>query len=146
MKRVFLVLALLGSVMVAVSALADEGDAILGQWLTAEGRSVVEIYKCGDSYCGKIVWLKEPLDKEGKEKTDIHNPDESLRSRKLMGLEILHSLKYKGNNEYKGGRIYDPQKGKTYKCKAKLEGDKLKLRGYIGFSLIGRTSTWTRKH
>ncbi len=145
MKRIVLIMGLLALVGLAGVSLASEGDAILGQWLTAEGLSAVEIYKCGDAYCGKIVWLKEPLDKEGKEKTDINNPDESLRSRKLMGLQILEGLKYKGNNEYKGGKIYDPKKGKTYKCKARLEGGKLKLRGYIGFSLIGRTSTWTRK-
>ena len=122
-----------------------EGDVILGKWLTAGEKSVVEIYKCGDEYCGKIIWLKEPLDKDGKEKLDDKNPDESKRNRKIVGLQILSGLKYKGDSKWEGGRIYDPEKGKTYKCKAKLEGDNLKLRGYIGFSLIGRTTTWTRK-
>ena len=121
------------------------GDAILGKWLTAGGKSVVEIYKCDDAYCGKIVWLKEPLDKDGKEKLDTKNPDESKRNRKIVGLQILSGFKYKGENKWEGGKIYDPEKGKTYKCKAKLEGDNLKIRGYIGFSLIGRTTTWTRK-
>lgn len=145
MKRLLVIMGILVLLLLGRISVAGEGDAILGQWLTAEGRSVIEIYKCGDGYCGKIVWLKEPLDKDGKEKRDIHNPDQSLRSRKLIGLQILEGLKYQRKNEYKGGRIYDPNKGKTYKCKAHLEKDKLNLRGYIGFSLIGRTSTWTRK-
>lgn len=146
-KRNMLVLAaavVLAIAVVGVCA-ADEGDAILGKWLTAGEKSVVEIYKCGERYCGKIVWLKEPLDKEGKEKLDTKNPDETKRGRKILGLQILSGFKYKGDNKWGDGRIYDPEKGKTYKCKAKLEGDNLKLRGYIGFSLIGRTTTWTRK-
>ncbi len=124
---------------------ADQGkDTILGKWLTDKGTSLVEVYQCGDAYCGKIVWLKEPL-REGKEKTDDKNPDESLRSRKLVGLEILTGLKYKGDGKWEGGKIYDPESGKTYKCKAWMEGENLKFRGFIGFSLLGRTTTWTRK-
>ncbi|MBW1731571.1 MAG: DUF2147 domain-containing protein [Deltaproteobacteria bacterium] len=127
------------------AASEEQGDAILGKWLTAGGKSLVEIYKCGDGYCGKIVWLREPFDKEGKEKLDVHNTDESKRNRKLLGLQIINGFKHKGDNRWEGGKIYDPEKGKTYKCKARLEGDNLKLRGYIGFSLIGRTTTWRRK-
>ncbi len=121
-----------------------EGDTILGKWLTENGKSVVEVYHCGDAYCGKIVWLKEPF-KDGKEKVDDKNPDKSLRSRKIVGLEILKGLQYKGPNKWGGGKIYDPEKGKTYKCKAWMEGEDLKFRGFIGFSLLGRTTTWTRK-
>jgi len=144
-KLVLLFAGVLLAIGVNAYAASPEGDTILGKWLTAKGKSVVEVYHCGDAYCGKIVWLKEPLNKEGKEKLDTKNPDESLRGRKIMGLEILTGLQYKGPNKWGGGRIYDPDKGKTYKCKAWMEGKNLKFRGYIGFSLLGRTTTWTRK-
>ena len=146
MKKWILVLAGL-SLALGVNAYAanPEGDTILGKWLTANGKSVVEVSHCGDAYCGKIVWLKVPLNKEGKEKVDDKNPDESLRNRKIVGLEILKGLQYKGPNKWGGGKIYDPDKGKTYKCKAWMEEGSLKFRGYIGFSLLGRTTTWTRK-
>ena len=149
MKRLLATVVLLGLVVFllapAVALAEGGGDAILGKWVTTGQKSVVEIYKCGDEYCGKIIWLKEPLDKEGKEKLDTKNPDESKRDRKIVGLQILSGFKYKGDNKWGDGKIYDPEKGKTYKCKTKLEGDNLKLRGYIGFSLIGRTTIWTRK-
>jgi len=124
---------------------ADQsGDSILGKWLTENGKSLVDVYHCGDAYCGKIVWLKEPL-KDGKEKVDDKNPDESKRDVKIIGLEILKGLQSKGPEKWDGGRIYDPEKGKNYKCKAWMEGKALKFRGYIGFSLLGRTTTWTRQ-
>jgi len=62
-----------------------------------------------------------------------------------LGLEILKNFKYKGTNEWTGGRIYDPKNGKTYSCNMRLEGDTLKVRGYIGISVLGRTTVWTRK-
>ncbi|MBW2095394.1 MAG: DUF2147 domain-containing protein [Deltaproteobacteria bacterium] len=146
MKKWVLFLAgLLLAVGVNAYAADQEKDTILGKWLTAKGKSIVEVYHCGDAYCGKIVWLKEPLNKEGKDKVDDKNPDESLRTRKLIGLEILKGLQFKGPNKWGGGKIYDPDKGKTYKCKAWMEEGNLKFRGYIGFSLLGRTTTWTRK-
>ena len=126
-------------------AFAENPDAIVGEWYTAEGKSVVEIYKCGELYCGKIIWLKNPKTDEGKEKTDKKNPDESKRGNRLMGLEILSGFKYVGENSWKEGRIYDPKNGKTYSCKMKLDGSELKVRGYVGFSLLGRTTVWTRK-
>ncbi len=143
-KLVLLFVGLLFAFGVNVYAANTDGDTILGKWLTENGKSVVEVYHCGDAYCGKIVWLKEPF-KDGKEKVDDKNPDKSLRSRKIVGLEILKGLQYKGPNKWGGGKIYDPEKGKTYKCKAWMEGEELKFRGFIGFSLLGRTTTWTRK-
>jgi len=123
----------------------QERDTILGKWLTANGESVVKVYSCENGFCGNIVWLKEPLDKDGKEKVDDKNPDKSLRTRKIVGLGILTGLQYKGPNKWEDGKIYDPDKGKTYKCKAWMEEGNLKFRGFIGFSLLGRTTTWTRQ-
>ena len=143
-KWVLLFTGLLLVLGVNAYAADQSGDTILGKWLTENGKSLVDVYHCGDAYCGKIVWLKEPL-KDGKEKVDDKNPDESKRNVKIVGLEILKRLQAKGPGKWGGGRIYDPEKGKTYKCKAWMEGDALKFRGYIGFSLLGRTTTWTRQ-
>ena len=124
---------------------AQDADAILGQWYTEEGRSLVEIYKCEQSYCGKIVWLKYPKDEEGREKVDKENPDETKRARKLIGLDIVWGFSFEGEDGWRNGKIYDPKNGKTYSCRMVLEGNSLKVRGYVGFSLLGRTTVWTRK-
>jgi uncharacterized protein (DUF2147 family) len=128
-----------------VHSYAQNADSILGEWYTEEDRSLVEIYKCDNLYCGKIVWLKQPLDEKGKEKIDFKNPDETKRDRKLIGLTILSAFKHQESNEWAGGKIYDPKNGKTYSCKMILDSNKLKVRGFIGISLLGRTTVWTKK-
>ena len=130
---------------IVLDVFASHPDAVTGEWYTSEGASVVEIYKCGDLYCGRIVWLKNPKNEEGKDKVDIKNPDETRKNRKIMGLEILTGFKYKDENRWEDGKIYDPKTGKTYSCKMQLEGNELKIRGYVGFSLFGRTAVWTKK-
>jgi len=138
------------SFMVSVSAWAAADD-IVGLWNTAEGRSKVEIYKCADRYCGRITWLKEPNypdnDEQGmagKPKVDRENPDPDLRSQSLLGLEMLRDFRY-DDGQWRDGTIYDPREGKTYSCKITLAEDgTLKVRGYIGISLFGKTAEWTR--
>ena len=76
---------------------------------------------------------------------DSKNPDESLKARKLMGLQILSGFRYAGDETWEAGKIYDPKNGKTYSCKMRLEGENLKIRGFIGISLLGRTTVWSRK-
>ena len=76
-------------------------------------------------------------------KKDLKNDDQKLRGRNLKDLVLLNNLIYE-NGEYTGGKIYDPKNGSTYKCYMVLDGNKLNIRGYIGISLIGRTSVWTR--
>jgi uncharacterized protein (DUF2147 family) len=105
----------------------------------------------GDAYFGKIVWINETLYPEddemaGQTKVDRENPDPKLQDRPIVGLEIVKGLEYAGGGRWEDGTIYDPESGKTYKSKAQLAdgGDTLALRGYIGFSLLGRTSHWQR--
>jgi uncharacterized protein (DUF2147 family) len=120
-------------------------DGILGIWFNAEKDAKIEIYKSSGKFYGVIRWLKTPNDEQGKPKTDTKNPDPKLRVRPKMNLVILTDLAYKGGKDYEKGRIYDPKSGKTYSCQASLaDNNTLKLRGYIGVSLIGRTSEWTR--
>ena len=123
----------------------QKADDILGVWWNAEKTSKIEVYKNGGKYYGKIVHLETPNDDNGKPRTDKDNPDAKLRTRPLMGMVILKDLKYDGDGEFEGGQIYDPKSGKTYSANAELVGkNKLDLRGYVGISLIGRTSSWTR--
>ena len=122
---------------------AQSKDDILGKWLNSSGEGQLEIFKKGDKYFGKLVWIKEP-NENGKPKTDIKNPNSSLRNKPILGLEIVKDFVYE-DNEYVDGKVYDPKTGKTYSGKMTLEGaNKLNMRGFIGISLIGRTEAWKR--
>ena len=77
-------------------------------------------------------------------KTDKNNPDKVLQSRPDLGLELLKDFTFNGDNVYDDGTIYDPKNGKTYSCKMTLDGNNLRIRGYVIFSLFGRTEVWTR--
>lgn len=119
---------------------------IEGTWFNTTQSGKIEIMQRGDNFFGKIVWLKEPLDaKTGKAKIDENNPNQSKRNAPIIGLQILKNFEYNGDGKYGGGTIYDPENGKTYKCKMTLiDKDKLDVRGYIGIPALGRTENWTR--
>ncbi len=120
-------------------------DQVEGQWFNQEKTGKIDIYKATDGkFYGKICWLRVP-DENGKPKVDKNNPDEKRRNDPRLGLLVLKGLKKDGDKVYNDGTVYDPENGKTYSCKITFEGDHLDVRGYIGFSLIGRTAVWTRK-
>lgn len=136
----FLILLVFG---LAQQAKAQSENRVLGLWYNTEKTAQVEITKNGSEFIGKIVWLKDP-NPDGKPALDKENPDPKLKQRPLMGLSLLKGLKYSGGI-WKGGEIYDPKTGKTYSCEIKLNSDSvLEVRGYIGFSFVGRTVEWTR--
>lgn len=149
-------LALAASALPGPAAGADDPDAIVGVWETAptdKGFAHIEITRAGDHYVGAIVWLNEPLypagdEMAGQPKVDRMNPDPAHHARPIIGLQIVDGLSYAGDGSWEGGSIYDPETGKTYKSKASIAdgGETLKLRGYIGISLFGRTSQWKRLH
>ena len=130
MKKMILAMAL------ALFSLAGYSQTILGKWLTEAGDAKVEIYEANGKVNGKIVWLEK-----GPDTKDTHNTDEKMRSRKLMGVNILSGLTKK-SEKWEGGRIYNPKNGKTYKCSIWLDGDKLKVRGYLG--VFYETQTWKK--
>ncbi|MAZ47261.1 MAG: SIGNAL peptide protein [Halobacteriovoraceae bacterium] len=122
-----------------------EPTDIVGFWLSENKKGVVEIYPKGDAFEGKIVWVKDIYEGKADVKFDIHNPDKSKRKQPLIGLVNLKNFKFDGR-EWSGGTIYDPQKGKTYKAFMRLsKKDTMKLRGFIGISLFGRTEVWSRQ-
>ncbi len=144
---ILMVTAIMGCYVLAVAYAIDKyADSIIGVWKTGSGKGMVRIYKEGDKYYGKIVWLKEPNDETGKPKTDKNNNDVSLRNRPLLGLVNLRDFIYKGNKVWENGRIYDPENGSDYSCEMKLTDENtLEVRGFIGVSLFGRTDVWKRQ-
>ena len=121
-----------------------KADDVIGNWLTAGNEPAkIQMYKSEGKFYGKIIWLKNATD-NGKPKVDINNPDKTKRNNLLIGLVILMAFKFDGDDEWKGGNIYDPETGKTYSSYFYLKENTLKVRGYIGTSLFGRNETWTR--
>jgi uncharacterized protein (DUF2147 family) len=111
-------------------------DKVTGVYWSPKKDAKIEIYKKGEQYYGKSIWVAVP-------KKDVENPEVSLRKRSTLGIELLTNFNF-ANGEYSGGSIYDPQSGKTYSCKMTLIGENLKVRGYIGISLFGRTEIFER--
>jgi len=131
-------------VALGLTASAQNKDAILGKWVNSTGEAHLEITKRSDKFFGKLVWLKDPKDEKGVMKTDFKNPNSALRSKPILGLEILKDFVY-DDGKWTDGNIYDPKSGKLYSCNMTLKsnGD-LNMRGYIGVSLLGRTEVWKR--
>ena len=137
MKQLIAVL-LLG--MVSSQAFAADGDMIVGKYWNDERTSILEIYQTGDTFEGKVVWRSEPF-------IDSNNPDESLQSRSLINVPIITGFVYDAEDDrLEDGEVYAPDDGKTYSGNIWLEDDSqtLKMRGYIGISLFGRTREFTR--
>lgn len=152
MRAIRLICCLLACAAISIPAFADGPDGVLGIWTTADGKARVEIVKQGDSYGGSIVWLKEPVypadakqGTPGQPKVDLNNPDKAQQSRPIMGLPLIQGFRYAGDDVWSDGTIYDPDSGKLYSCKLTLMMDgTLRVRGYVGISLFGRTEIWTR--
>jgi uncharacterized protein (DUF2147 family) len=129
----------------AQSASPSEADALVGIWETGNGKARVKIDKIGETFTGKIVWLREPLNEEGKPKVDKNNPDEALRSKPILGYKLLQNFTYEGESIWEDGTIYDPESGSTYSCTITMtDTNTLDVRGYIGVSLFGKTDIWKR--
>lgn len=122
-----------------------QSQSVLGKWktvddATGEAKSIVEVYEKSGKVYGKVV---EILREDHKRDLCTSCPGAS-KNKPILGLVIINDLK-KDGKEYNSGTILDPTNGKVYKCYIALESpDKLKLRGFIGFSLLGRTQYWTR--
>ena len=118
----------------------SSSDAILGQYWAEDKTGKIAIVKCGDKYCGRLIWKDE-------DRKDTKNPDKEKRERSIIGIQFLNDFKYNSNEKtYEGGTVYSIDDGKTYSGKMWLEdsGKTLKMRGFIGFSLIGKTAVFQR--
>lgn len=122
-----------------------QAQSVIGKWKTiddetGEAKSVVEIYEKSGKIYGKVVEILR-----ADHKKDVCSKCEGAEKNKpILGMVIISGLK-KDGSEYNGGSILDPTNGKKYKCYIELDSaDKLKLRGYVGISIMGRTQYWTR--
>ena len=125
--------------------LSTFSQSVVGKWKTiddetGQAKSIVEVFEKSGKIYGKVFEIFDE-----KHKNDLCKEcSGDDKNKPILGMIILKGLT-KDDNEYSGGKILDPKNGKTYKCTINLEGkDKLKVRGYIGFSLIGRSQYWLR--
>jgi uncharacterized protein (DUF2147 family) len=118
------------------SAQKSNSTEIIGIYWSPKKDAKIEVFLKGQQYFGKFVWAANP-------RKDNKNPSKALQSRDLLGVEFLTGFTY-DDGVYDDGEIYDPETGKTYSCKMSLEGNSLKVRGYIGISLFGRTEYFER--
>jgi uncharacterized protein (DUF2147 family) len=131
--------------LVLIANVSVASDAIEGVWVTSDGDGLIEFQLQDENLSGVIAGSLSDPNRAKPARYDDLNPDPNLRERPLLGLAIVTNLLSSGSNEWKG-QVYDPNTGKTYKCTLTLvNADTLKLRGYIGFSLLGKTRVWTRK-
>ena len=135
--------AILAPAALLLLAAAARAETPIGVW--EAGESHIEIYECGDLLCGRVVALDEPLDEEGEPHVDLNNPDPALRTRPIMGMDLIAGFSRKSDRKWVDGAIYDPRDGKTYKSRLTLQKDgTLEVRGYVGVALFGKTVVWTR--
>ena len=120
-------------------ASASNPTGVMGDW-TSPNQSIVHVYPCGSNVCLKIARLSH----EAPSKLDAKNPDKSLRTRPLCGMNISTDFHQTDATHLDKGHLYDPESGRTYSGTIVADGDKLNLRGYIGISLLGRTEIWHR--
>lgn len=125
------------SLFAATAASSFAADA-KGDWARPNGASKIRISSCGSALCGKLVWLREPG-------ADTKNPDAAKRSRPLLGVQVIQSMKpTKKGNQWKG-KVYNAEDGKTYTGFIELaDTNKLKLEGCVMGGLICKGETWTR--
>jgi uncharacterized protein (DUF2147 family) len=130
-----------------LAGIAQQADKITGIWWNDEKTTKIKVEKKDGKYSGTIVFMIPEKYENGQPPKDDKNPEESLRSRSLIGLQILKDFEFDANkNEWKNGKIYDPKSGNTYDCYAWLENeDLLKLKGFVaGIRWLGRSSEWYR--
>jgi uncharacterized protein (DUF2147 family) len=137
--------AILCLVLFTAVALADDRASIFGRW--ASNNSILEIGETNGVLHATIVSILDPLYKPGEDgpvgttRVDLHNPDASLRTRPLIGMDLLDGYQYKDGKWQ--GNLYDPESGKTYKSQITLAADgTLQMRGYVGVPMFGRTAVW----
>lgn len=136
---------LISLMLVALVDVSNADEGIEGVWITEDGDGLIEFQFQDKQLSGVIAGSASDPHGEKPARYDDLNPDPGLRDRRLLGLAIFANLQTSGKNKWKG-QVYDPNTGKTYKCTVTLvDANTVKLRGYVGFSLLGQTRVWTRK-
>jgi len=135
------------AVIVSLSTAAYAEDSPVGLWKTfddsdGQAASLVRIVEKEGRLEGQLIKL---LPRKGHDINAVCSKCEgSLKNQPISGMKIVWEMQRSGD-EYTGGKILDPFSGNTYNCKIKIADGKLNVRGFIGFSLLGRTQTWVRE-
>ncbi|MCW6530513.1 DUF2147 domain-containing protein [Sphingomonas sp. MMSM20] len=129
--------ALIAPLLLTLPGVAHAADPIAGRYLTEDGSGIVAIGACGKAMCGKLATIVRPTPNGST--TDVKNPDPALRTRPLLGMQILNGLTDKGGDWR--GEIYDPRRGKTFKSVVSRNADgTLNVKGCLAF--ICQTQLW----
>lgn len=119
---------------------------LVGIWESEEENLQIEMFEERGEFCGRMIFYKCSTDDIMRSTTDTENPDKHLRDRKLLGLKLITKLEYRGDGVWDGGKIYDPNSGRTFEARIQLNGQNTAfVRGYWKYRWIGRTMTFYRK-
>ena len=140
---------------VAASTASAQQGMVMGTWLSESGVAQIKIGPCPDAasgpICGFVSNLINPKGPDGAPvapdaATDYRNENPSLRTRKVIGMPLIWGFKKTSEpNTFEDGKIYNGEDGKTYSANISLQPDgKLRLRGYVGSTMFGKTQLWTR--
>ncbi len=145
------VLAITLSVLLYSGTVASAAPHPAGIWVTQEGRSLMSVAPCDGSnnkngvLCSKIIWLKQPFDKNGEPLRDSINANPALRRRTIVGMPVLSDMQPK-NGEWEG-KVYNPEDGKKYRAVMMPQGrKKLLVKGCakVLFNWVCRERIWDR--
>lgn len=134
-------LAALATLALALPVAAQDSGSIAGRWRTDDGKAVITIAPCssgGATLCGRITRFLVAEPAGGAR--DTNNPDRSLRSRPLMGVQVLSNLSREGQRWT--GRGYSPEEGRHFNATVRVENGRLNVRGCV--AVFCRTVVWTR--
>ena len=117
---------------ICLTVSSARAESVAGTWILQGGKYTVRVLPCGGNLCGKIVGMKEPINKHGHPKNDLHNPNPALRKRQVIGLTVMSELKPSGERSW-SGRIYNPDDGKTYNTEVTVLDRRMKVKACMGF-------------
>lgn len=124
---------------------AHAREAVTGIWYNDTGQAAIELAPCNNNVCGRIIWLRQPLNQNGEPHRDARNPQPRDRDRQICGLRIIAGLSPQDDGGWDGGRIYDPKTGKSYNVAIdRLSASRIRVTGYLGARLFGKSFTWQR--
>ena len=132
------------SALLLASPAAAQTSTPVGVWLHPNKRIEIEIKPCGDRLCAELVWLERPYGDDGLPRADVKNKNPALRTRPLLGLNVLQGLRAAGENNWEDGEIYNPDDGENYRARMSIEkGGDLRIRAFVLLPLLGKTLIWT---
>ncbi|MBS8259885.1 DUF2147 domain-containing protein [Roseibium polysiphoniae] len=138
MTKTWLTLLMLAAALIMGGATPTLAADATGEWARPGGSSKIRISACGSALCGKLIWLKSP-------RNDTANPDPAKRTRPLLGVQIVRSMKPTGKTNQWKGKVYNAEDGKTYTGFIQMpSANRMKLEGCVMGGLICKGETWTR--